>query len=83
MKKRLFSLLLALLMCAIFVLPVFAAETAHPLRLIDMVGILSSQDKAKIIARLDAVSEENDFVGAIIIAPAEEVGSQTKSYADR
>ena len=83
MKKRLFSLLLALLMCAIFVLPVFAAETAHPLRLIDMVGILSSQDKAKIIARLDAVSEENDFDVAIIIAPAEEVGSQTKSYADR
>lgn len=83
MKKRLFSLLLALLLCALFVLPAFAADTTHPLRLIDKVGLLSSQDKAKIIARLDEVSEENDFDVAIVIAPAEEVGSQTKSYADR
>lgn len=83
MKKRLFSLLLALLLCALFILPAFAADTVHPLRLIDKVGLISSQDKAKIIARLDAVSEENDFDVAIVIAPAEEVGSQTKAYADR
>ena len=83
MKKRLFSLLLALLLCALFVLPAFAADTEHPLRLIDKVGLLSSQDKAKIIARLDEVSEENEFDVAIIIAPAEEFGSQTKAYADR
>lgn len=83
MKKRLFSLLLALLLCALLTLPAFAADTEHPLRLIDKVGLLSSQDKAKIIARLDEVSEENDFDVAIVIAPAEEVGSQIEAYADR
>lgn len=83
MKKQLFSLLLALLLCVLLVLPVFAADTTHPLRLIDEVGVLSSQEKAKIIARLDEVSEETDFDVAIVIAPVEEVGSQTKSYADR
>ena len=83
MKKRLFSLLPALLLCALLALPAFAAEGAHPLRLIDKVGRLSAQEKAKIIARLDAVSEENDFDVAIVIVPAEEVGSQIEAYADR
>lgn len=83
MKKRLFSLLLVLLLCTLLALPVLAAQSGHPLRLIDNVGLLSSQEKAKIIARLDSVSEENDFDVAILLAPAEDVGNNLKSYADR
>lgn len=83
MKKRIASLLLALLLCALLALPALAAEDTHPLRLIDNADLLSSKEKAQILARLDAVSEENDFDVAIVIVPAEEVGSNVKGYADQ
>ncbi len=83
MKKRIASLLLGLLLCALLTLPALAAEDTHPLRLIDSADLLASQEKAQILARLDAVSEENDFDVAIVIVPAEEVGSDVKRYADR
>lgn len=83
MKKRIASLLLGLLLCALLALPALAAEDMHPLRLIDNAGLLSSKEKAQILARLDAASEENNFDVAIVIVPAEEVGSNVKGYADR
>lgn len=56
--KRLISLLLALTVCFALVLCVSASSQS---RLIDDAGLLSSEEKAKIIARLDTIAEEYDF----------------------
>ena len=83
MKKRIFSLLAVLVLCVCLVLPAFAADEDHPPRLVDEVGLLSAQESTRVLTRLNAVSAENDFDVAIILMPADEVGSNTKGYADR
>ena len=82
MKKRMFSLLAVLVLCVCLVLPAFAAEDSHPPRLVDEVGLLSAQESTRVLTRLNAVSAENDFDVAIILMPADEVGYDTKAYAD-
>lgn len=82
MKKRLFTLLLAVLLCAALALPVFAADEGHPLRLVDEIGLLSPQENARILTRLNTLSNENDFDIVIVLMSADEVGSDTKGYAD-
>ena len=82
MKKRIFSLLAVLVLCVCLVLPAFAADEDHPPRLVDEAGLLSAQESTRVLTRLNAVSAENDFDVAIILMPADEVGSDTKAYAD-
>lgn len=61
--KRLISLLLALTVCFALVLCVGASSRG---RLVDDAGLLSSSEKAQIIARLDSIADEYDFDVVII-----------------
>lgn len=63
MMKKMFSILLALLLCASLAVPVLAADAP---RLVDDAGLLTSSQERSILAQLDEISE-NYQVDVVIV----------------
>ncbi|MGN0375862.1 MAG: TPM domain-containing protein [Butyrivibrio sp.] len=79
MKKRIFTLLSALLLCIVTVIPVLA-ESAAP-RLVDNADILSESEENTLISKLDEISERQRV--DVIIVTVDTIGEKSPmEYAD-
>ena len=83
MKKRLAALLLLLALCLGLAVPAFGAEgfADEYYRLYDQADVLSDQEEADLLTRLDELSERLRF-DLVIITMEDLSGSSPRNYAD-
>ena len=78
MKKKVFALLLTVVLCALLGVSAFAADTD---RLNDMAGLLTEQQQQDILSRLDEVSQRLQM--DLVIVTTDTLGGKTaEAYAD-
>ncbi len=78
MKKYIVSLITALILCLMLAVPVLAADMP---RLVDDADLLTDSEEISLIAKLDEISERQDF--DIVIVTANTIdGSSPMDYAD-
>ena len=78
MKKKLFALLFAVILCVSFALPVSAANDT---RLVDEAQLLTSSEAAEIESYLDEISERQKF-DVVIHTTYDTNGQYIRDYAD-
>lgn len=78
MKKYIVSLVTALVLCLMLVVPVFAADMP---RLVDDADLLTDSEEISLIAKLDEISERHDF-DIVIVTVSTLDGSSPMDYAD-
>ena len=78
MKKKLFALLFAVVLCVSFVLPVNAANDT---RLVDNAQLLTSSEAAELESRLDEISERQKF-DVVVHTTNGTNGQYIEDYAD-
>lgn len=79
MKKRAYTVIFALLLLVLSVVPVFAAKGMP--RLVDEAGLLSGSEAARLLARLDEVSERQQ-VDLVVVTKKSLHGKTPMEYAD-
>ena len=79
MIKRLYIVLLALLLSVFFVHPVLAAKDAP--RLIDKAGLLSDSEKEELLAKLDEISERQQ-TDLVVVTRKSLKGKSPMEFAD-
>lgn len=78
-KKRIFSILFALILCMAMAIPVFA-ESDMP-RLIDNAGLLTDAEQSELLAMLDEISERQQ-VDIVVVTTDTLEGKTPRNYAD-
>lgn len=79
MKKRYYLVLLALLLCAFSVYPVFAAAMAP--RLTEQAGLLTDSEEAELLDKLDEISQRQQ-VDIVVVTLKSLEGKSAMEYAD-
>ena len=85
MKKRILTAIFTIVLCLIFSVPAFAADTdgfaSEYARVIDDAGLLTDSEADDLIAKLDEISERQQF--DVVIVTADSLGGATvRDYAD-
>ena len=84
MKKRITTLVLSLILVLSMISPiqVFAATfQCASIRFVDMAGLLDAEDMAKVLHKLDVISEAHEMNVVIVTTPDLE-GKEPETYAD-
>ncbi len=79
-KKRLWMILLALFLPVFFVCPAVAANAAEP-RLVDQAGLLSDSEEAKLLEKLNDISERQQ-ADLVVVTQKSRHGTSAREYAD-
>lgn len=85
MKKRILTAIFTIVLCLIFSVPAFAADTdgfaSEDARVIDDAGLLTDSEADDLIAKLDEISERQQFDVVIVTADSLD-GATVRDYAD-
>ena len=86
MKKRLLSFSFALLLLLVYAIPVFAADAdaetqTHDARFVDQAGLLTEGEAQELTAKLDEISERQQFE-VVIVTTTDLEGKTPEAYAD-